>query len=39
VNDYDEFAEGDWPLATWQWNVIGTAAALIVGLLIGIAVT
>lgn len=30
-SDFDEFSEGDWPLASWQWDLIGLAIALIVG--------
>jgi hypothetical protein len=36
--DHDE-DDSFWPLESWQWDVIGAAAALIVGLLVGIAVT
>jgi hypothetical protein len=28
-----------WPLESWQWDVIGPAVALVVGVLVGIAVT
>jgi hypothetical protein len=29
--DFDEFSEGDWPLASWQWNLIFGAVGVIVG--------
>jgi hypothetical protein len=30
-SDFDEYSEGDWPLASWQWNLIFGVVGVIVG--------